>query len=29
VSAPQLSDKDARAPLLADVAEERLPVFAG
>lgn len=29
VSNPQLSDKDARAPLLADVAEERLPVFAG
>lgn len=28
VSAPSLSDKDARAPLLADVAEERLPVYA-
>ena len=29
VSAPLLSDKDARAPLLADVAEERLPIYAG
>jgi dTDP-4-dehydrorhamnose 3,5-epimerase len=28
VSAPQLSDKDARAPFLADVAEDRLPVYA-
>lgn len=27
VSAPRLSDKDARAPLLADVAPERLPGF--
>jgi dTDP-4-dehydrorhamnose 3,5-epimerase len=27
VSDPQLSDKDARAPLLADVAEDRLPQF--
>jgi dTDP-4-dehydrorhamnose 3,5-epimerase len=27
VSAPVLSDKDARAPLLGDVAEDRLPVF--
>jgi dTDP-4-dehydrorhamnose 3,5-epimerase len=27
VSAPLLSDKDARAPLLGDVAEDRLPVF--
>ncbi len=27
VSAPLLSDKDAKAPFLADVAEERLPVF--
>ena len=27
VAAPVLSDKDARAPLLADVAEERLPVY--
>jgi len=29
VSAPLLSDKDARAPLLADVAEERLPIYTG
>jgi dTDP-4-dehydrorhamnose 3,5-epimerase len=29
VSNPQLSDKDARAPLMADVAADRLPVFAG
>lgn len=29
VSQPQLSEKDARAPLLADVAEDRLPVYAG
>lgn len=28
VAEPVLSDKDARAPLLADVAEERLPVYA-
>jgi dTDP-4-dehydrorhamnose 3,5-epimerase len=28
LSAPLLSDKDAKAPLLADVAIERLPVFA-
>lgn len=27
VDAPLLSDKDAHAPLLADIAEERLPVF--
>lgn len=27
VSAPSLSDKDAKAPFLADVAEDRLPVF--
>jgi len=27
VSDPQLSDKDSRAPLLADVAAERLPVY--
>ncbi|HVR82176.1 MAG TPA: dTDP-4-dehydrorhamnose 3,5-epimerase [Luteimonas sp.] len=27
VSAPLLSDKDAKAPFLAEVAEERLPVF--
>lgn len=27
VSAPSLSDKDAKAPLLADVAAERLPVY--
>ncbi len=27
VSEPRLSDKDARAPFLADVAEERLPVY--
>jgi dTDP-4-dehydrorhamnose 3,5-epimerase len=27
VSAPLLSDKDARAPLLGDVVEDRLPVF--
>jgi dTDP-4-dehydrorhamnose 3,5-epimerase len=26
-SAPVLSDKDARAPFLADVAQERLPVY--
>ena len=29
VSDPQLSDKDSRAPLLADVAVERLPVYTG
>jgi dTDP-4-dehydrorhamnose 3,5-epimerase len=29
VAAPTLSDKDARAPLLADVAPERLPEYAG
>jgi dTDP-4-dehydrorhamnose 3,5-epimerase len=29
VSAPQLSDKDTRAPLLAEIAEDRLPVYAG
>ena len=29
VSAPVLSDKDAKAPFLEDVAPERLPVFAG
>jgi dTDP-4-dehydrorhamnose 3,5-epimerase len=29
VSDPQLSDKDARAPLLADVAAERLPIYTG
>jgi len=29
ISQPQLSDKDARAPLLADVAEDRLPIYAG
>jgi dTDP-4-dehydrorhamnose 3,5-epimerase len=29
VSQPQLSDKDARAPLLADVAADRLPIYAG
>jgi len=29
VSQPQLSDKDARAPLLADVAEDRLPIYVG
>ena len=28
VGEPSLSDKDARAPFLADVAEERLPLFA-
>lgn len=27
ISAPLLSEKDERAPLLADVAEDRLPVF--
>lgn len=27
VAEPQLSDKDVRAPLLADVAEDRLPVY--
>lgn len=27
IAAPALSDKDARAPLLADIAAERLPVF--
>ncbi len=27
IAAPSLSDKDARAPLLADIAAERLPVF--
>jgi dTDP-4-dehydrorhamnose 3,5-epimerase len=27
VSEPQLSDKDSRAPLLADVAAERLPIY--
>ncbi len=29
VSEPQLSEKDAKAPFLADVPEARLPVFAG
>jgi len=29
LSEPQLSDKDSRAPLLADVAAERLPVYTG
>ena len=29
VSAPSLSDKDARAPLLAQVAQDRLPTYAG
>ena len=29
VSNPQLSDKDARAPLLSEIAEERLPVYTG
>jgi dTDP-4-dehydrorhamnose 3,5-epimerase len=29
VASPRLSDKDARAPLLAEVASDRLPVFAG
>jgi dTDP-4-dehydrorhamnose 3,5-epimerase len=29
VAEPQLSGKDAKAPLLADVAAERLPIFAG
>jgi dTDP-4-dehydrorhamnose 3,5-epimerase len=29
VSEPQLSDKDARAPLLSEVAGDRLPVYAG
>jgi dTDP-4-dehydrorhamnose 3,5-epimerase len=29
VSAPSLSDKDARLPLLADIAPERLPPYAG
>ena len=29
VSAPGLSDKDARAPILDEVPEDRLPVFAG
>ena len=28
VAEPLLSDKDTRAPLLAEVAEDRLPVFA-
>jgi dTDP-4-dehydrorhamnose 3,5-epimerase len=28
ISAPQLSDKDIKAPLLADIPAERLPVFA-
>lgn len=27
ISDPQLSEKDARAPLLADVAEDRLPIY--
>jgi dTDP-4-dehydrorhamnose 3,5-epimerase len=27
VAEPVLSDKDARAPLLADVAQDRLPVY--
>ena len=27
ISAPSLSDKDARAPLLADIPEDRLPVY--
>lgn len=29
VSNPELSDKDARAPLLAEIAGDRLPVYAG
>jgi dTDP-4-dehydrorhamnose 3,5-epimerase len=29
VSHPQLSDKDARAPLLSEIAEDRLPVYMG
>lgn len=29
VAEPLLSDKDARAPFLCDVAPERLPVYAG
>ena len=29
VSSPQLSEKDSRAPLLAEVAEDRLPVYGG
>ena len=29
VSEPSLSDKDAKAPFLADIAPERLPVYAG
>ena len=29
VSLPQLSDKDARAPLLSEIAKDRLPVYAG
>jgi dTDP-4-dehydrorhamnose 3,5-epimerase len=29
VSEPSLSDKDARAPFLADIAAERLPVYSG
>jgi dTDP-4-dehydrorhamnose 3,5-epimerase len=29
VSHPQLSDKDARAPLLSEISEDRLPVYAG
>lgn len=29
VSHPQLSDKDARAPLLSEIAEDRLPVYTG
>ena len=27
VSAPTLSDKDAAAPLLADIAQDRLPIY--
>ena len=29
VSLPQLSDKDARAPLLSEIAEDRLPIYTG
>ena len=29
ISQPQLSDKDARAPLLSEVAEDRLPIYLG
>ena len=29
ISHPQLSDKDARAPLLSEIAEDRLPVYTG